>query len=155
MNKIVILSALFSIFICVGCVSAEELQTDALTIENYGYSSSDSDVITSNGLEDNGLTNDNAGESKSNNPITNFEELETAISQSNGTLILNSDVTKDSSEFDKYKDGIVINKDITIIGNGFTINANNDGRIFFLNSGFTLTLINITLANAHVSLWGQ
>uniref|UniRef100_UPI0026DEE828 hypothetical protein n=1 Tax=Methanobrevibacter woesei TaxID=190976 RepID=UPI0026DEE828 len=80
--------------------------------------------------------------------------LETAISQSNGTLILNSDVTKDSSEFDKYKDGIVINKNITIIGNGFTINANNDGRIFFLNSGFTLTLINITLANAHVSLDG-
>lgn len=154
MNKIVILSALFSIFICVGCVSAEELQTDALTIENYGYSSSDGDVITSNGLEDNSLTDDNAGESKSNNPITNFEELETAISQSNGTLILNSDVTKDSSEFDKYKDGIVINKDITIIGNGFTINANNDGRIFFLNSGFTLTLINITLANAHVSLDG-
>ena len=80
--------------------------------------------------------------------------METAISQSNGTLILNSDVTKDSSEFDKYKDGIVINKNITIIGNGFTINANNDGRIFFLNSGFTLTLINITLANAHVSLDG-
>ena len=154
MNKIVILSALFSIFICVGCVSAEELQTDALTIENYGYSSSDSDIITSNGLEDNSLTNDNAGESKSNDLITNFEELETAISQSNGTLILNSDVTKDSSEFDKYKDGIVINKNITIIGNGFTINANNDGRIFFLNSGFTLTLINITLANAHVSLGG-
>ena len=47
---------------------------------------------------------------------------------------------------ENFTNGVIISKDATIIGNGFTIDARNLGRIFNIN-GSNFTLTNATLAN--------
>ncbi|MEE3418592.1 MAG: Ig-like domain repeat protein, partial [Methanosphaera sp.] len=54
---------------------------------------------------------------------------------------------------DELVDGIVINKDLTIYGNGFTIDAKNSARIFKISgTDINVELINIKLINANSTL---
>ena len=50
-------------------------------------------------------------------------------------------------------DGILINKSLTIDGNGFTIDANNSARIFNI-AGATVTLQNIKFINGQINGFG-
>lgn len=79
----------------------------------------------------------------------NFSNLADAIenAEADDTIYLGGDVVKDESEQETYQYGIEINKDITIDGNGYTIDANDSGRIFKIMNGSTLTLQNVILAN--------
>lgn len=80
----------------------------------------------------------------------NFSNLADAIenAEADDTIYLGDDVVKADSEKNTFANGIEIGKDLTIDGNGYTIDANDSGRIFNIVNGSTLTLQNIILANA-------
>lgn len=77
----------------------------------------------------------------------NFTDFDSIISNSNDTINLTGDVIKDESEFDTYQNGIVIDKNLTINGNNYKIDANNNGRIFHITQDSIVKLINVTLIN--------
>lgn len=77
---------------------------------------------------------------------TSFTDLQAFInSGSIATLILSNDVTKLTSEREDFINGIEIDKDITIDAQGHTITANNNGKIFTIANGVTLTLKNANI----------
>ena len=86
--------------------------------------------------------------------VSDFTHLENAINVVDDELVLDSDVTMTDAEADKYKDGITINKDITIDAKGHTIDARELGRIFNIANGATLTLNNSVLINGRADLGG-
>ena len=86
--------------------------------------------------------NDNA---KSSEVIGNFTELDSLISNADTSSIitLDKDYSPTSSEVNLiYRQGINVNKSLTIDGNGYTIYGDSN-RIFQLTNGATLTLMNI------------
>ena len=58
-------------------------------------------------------------------------------------------------EVDEYAEGISINKTFVIYGDGFTINANNSGRIFNVGTEGKLIINNLNLANASMALLNE
>ena len=64
--------------------------------------------------------------------------------KSDNYIILNGDITRSPSNSD-----LSIEKNVTIDGNGHTINANNLGRIFSIYGG-ELTLKNLKLKNGNL-----
>ena len=75
----------------------------------------------------------------------NFEELQNKISnaEDNSTIELDSNYVYNDEEF---SEGIIINKNITINGNGHTIDGNYATRIFYINAT-NVFLNNITFIN--------
>ncbi|MCI7291995.1 MAG: hypothetical protein MR504_07370 [Methanobrevibacter woesei] len=86
--------------------------------------------------------------------VSDFTHLENAINVVDDELVLDSDVTMTDDEADKYKDGITINKDITIDAKGHTIDARELGRIFNIANGATLTLNNAVIINGRADQGG-
>ena len=81
---------------------------------------------------------------------TTFRDLNGLInSNNNDTIILDRDYTYNSSFDDGLIDGVVINRPMTIIGNGYTINATGQARIFEIRSD-NVTIINITFADGYM-----
>ena len=82
-----------------------------------------------------------------------FTDLNDIISSSSSgdTISLSGDIIRQGSEL---TNGISISHDLTINGNGYTIDANHNGRIFNINADIILTLNNITLANANTASYG-
>ena len=76
---------------------------------------------------------------------TTFSELRSKInSLKNGDVLdLTSNVTQDGNSH------IAISKSITINGNGITIDAKGKSRIFYIQSGATVVLNNITFTNGY------
>ena len=77
----------------------------------------------------------------------NFTELQTSVNT--GMVVMEKDYTRVEGEND-----ISISVDVTIEGNGHKIDANNLGGIFNVNSGYTLTLIGVTLINGNAENGG-
>jgi len=75
-----------------------------------------------------------------------FAELQTLINNaSNGdTITLDKNYKNSGSE--TY---ITINKDITIDGDGYTIDADLKSRIFYINGAYTFTIQNLTLTQGN------
>ena len=81
---------------------------------------------------------------------TTFRDLNGLINfNNNDTIILDRDYTYNSSFDDGLIDGVVINRPMTIIGNGYTINATGQARIFEIRSD-NVTIINITFADGYM-----
>ena len=75
----------------------------------------------------------------------NFTSLKTLINEADSSLTLTKDYTRVARDSD-----IEINKDFTIDGQDtYTIDANNLGGIFKVNTGYTLTLTGVTLINGN------
>ena len=76
-----------------------------------------------------------------------FIELQEKINNASegSTIELSNNYTYDDTF---NAGGIIINKSLTIEGNGFTINAANQARIFFINATNNIVLNNIVFANA-------
>ena len=101
---------------------------------------------------------DNQG-TVSQTSLTTFTQLSDLIALVNGGEIYigQSKITKADDEKAAFADGIVIEKDLTIRGyfNSYykyidtKIDADNDGRIFSVNDGATLTLQKIILTNGN------
>jgi predicted outer membrane repeat protein len=86
--------------------------------------------------------------------IENFTDLQNAIGLVTGTLTLNQNVVMTDDEAANFVNGVVINKNIRIDGNGHTIDARDLGRIFSIGEGFTVTLTNATLINGKADKGG-
>ncbi len=76
-----------------------------------------------------------------------FYDLNELIRNSNGTVVLTEDYVFDNITDMSFVEGILIDKDISIIGNNHTVDANGQARIFYVYSGGSLTLDNMTLTN--------
>lgn len=80
-----------------------------------------------------------------------FTALNESINGNNNTSIdLSSNYTYDPETDGVFKNGIEINRELTVNGNGFTINAADHARIFKITSN-NVTIKNITFTNAYGS----
>ena len=77
----------------------------------------------------------------------NFTQLQTAVDT--GMVLMSDDYVRQAGE-----NTISVNKDVTIMGNDHKIDGNNLGGIFNVNSGYTLTLIGVTLINGNATNGG-
>ena len=86
--------------------------------------------------------------------IEDFTDLDNALDLIDGVLNLNNDITISDDEISTYVNGITIDKDIIINGNGYTIDANNVARIFNIAEGVSVTLANVILINGQATQGG-
>ena len=86
--------------------------------------------------------------------IETFTDLQNAIDLVDGILTLDSDIVMTDDEAAGFVGGVAINKDIVIDGKGHTISAEDLGRIFSIDEGFTVTLTNATLINGKADKGG-
>ena len=75
---------------------------------------------------------------------TSFADLQTLINNCASKIRVTCDVTKLASEEETFANGITVNKSITIDMLGHTITSNN-GKVFNIAKGITLTLINASV----------
>lgn len=80
--------------------------------------------------------------------VGTFTDLQTIINDtsSGGTIVLNKDYKYDSTTDSSLTDGIIINKNITIVGNGHIIDGNNNQRGFYISDG-TSELLDLKIQN--------
>ena len=116
-------------------VSVEETTDDVVSVEM------DNQVIES---VDVGIGNLSASSDGS------FSDLASDIANANGELKLTRNYVYDSTADSNYKNGIEINKELTINGKGFIINGKNTARAFIVSSG-NVVLRNIEFTNCSSS----
>ena len=137
-KKLTILSILFVALLAISAVSAAENITDTADASKLTADESASKIkLTDNNDIDNGT----------------FSELQNKIDTAGegGTVDLKNNYTYDDTFSNS---GITIAKPITINGNGFTINALGQSRIFNINALSNVTLKNITFINGRSNLGG-
>lgn len=79
-----------------------------------------------------------------------FSDLNNAINgNSDSEVYLDSDYNYSSVSDSGFKSGITINRNVTVNGNGHTIDAKKSARIFQVNSS-NVTFINITFLNGNI-----
>ena len=87
--------------------------------------------------------------------IKTFTDLQKAINMVEGDIYLSSNVTMLDSEADKFVNGIVVDHLVNLKCDGFTINANNLGRIFNVTStADKLNIYNANLINGNADIGG-
>ena len=89
-----------------------------------------------------------------NNVSGTFTDLATEIANAEGELNLTRNYKYLPDNDYSYKDGIIIDKSITINGNGHTINGNNQARAFYINA-HDVILNNIAFLNEYASSGGS
>ena len=100
-----------------------------------------SDILNSDEADLNQLSNNEI--LSSDEPQTgSFDDLANKINQTQDTLILDKNYTNSGNE----NQGILINKSITIDGEGHTLNGNKTSRIFYITAD-NVTLKNINFIN--------
>lgn len=133
--------ALLVLFISIGAVCAQENATVSDIVEI-------DDVSDISDVETPIVGQEQTEEVLSDGEVGTFRELSDLISSSpsKSTINLTKDYKRLSSE--GYSYGITINKQITINGNGHTIDASNGARIFSVTES-NVVLNNITLTHAN------
>ncbi|MBO6111221.1 MAG: hypothetical protein J6P12_10255, partial [Methanobrevibacter sp.] len=92
---------------------------------------------------------------KENYSETSFKALNKTINEATGLEIeLDKDFIYDESSDSEFKDGIIINKSLTIDGNGKTINAVGKAGIFKITSGAAVTIKNLNFINGNANKGG-
>ena len=87
--------------------------------------------------------------------IKTFTDLQNAINMVEGDIHLSSNVTMLASEADNFVNGIVVDHLVNLKCDGFTINANNLGRIFNVTStADKLNIYNANLINGNADIGG-
>ena len=87
--------------------------------------------------------------------IKTFTDLQKAINMVEGDIHLSSNVTMLASEADNFVNGIVVDHLVNLKCDGFTINANNLGRIFNVTStADKLNIYNANLINGNAYIGG-
>ena len=123
-------------------------------LDDNDYCERYQDILKQNGIECNPEFNAEATiiefESKTKD---NFQYLKKLIDNSN-EISLQSDIILEDKEKNLFEDGIEISRDnITLNGNGHTIDARSRGQIFKINAD-NITFKNITFINANKSAIG-
>ena len=87
--------------------------------------------------------------------IKTFTDLQNAINMVEGDIHLSSNVTMLANEADNFVNGIVVDHLVNLKCDGFTINANNLGRIFNVTStADKLNIYNANLINGNADIGG-
>ena len=87
--------------------------------------------------------------------IKTFTDLQKAINMVEGDIYLSSNVTMLASEADNFVNGIVVDHLVNLKCDGFTINANNLGRILNVTStADKLNIYNANLINGNADIGG-
>ena len=161
-----ILSILALIFIVtilsISAVSAAEDTTDDIISADDGQElildeSIADDVSTSDNDNDNEdiILDDNNDdgilESGDETPTGTFTQLNQAINgNNNATISLNSNY-KYSEGDDNFIHGIKISRELTINGNGFTLDGSHIASIFYMEDGFWVTFKDINFINGNAT----
>ena len=80
-----------------------------------------------------------------------FAALNTKVSSGGNSIKLENNYTYSSSTDSNYRNGIVINNDLEIDGQGHTIDGMSNSKIFRITSGSKVVLKNIVFKNAYYS----
>ena len=99
--------------------------------------------------DENSVTDELIDKPIPNEKIRNFKYLDELIHSGMKEIVLDSDIVLGDGEESQYLEGIKLNvDDLTIYGNGHTIDAQGKTRIFYC-TGKNITIINITLKNGY------
>lgn len=79
-----------------------------------------------------------------------FIDLNNIISE-NGVVNLSYDFAFDPAEYELFKDGIKIDKDLTINGNNYVINGTNIVRVFNIDNNANVVLKDLIITGAYYS----
>jgi len=112
------------------------------TVDETAIELSNEDIIAADENEDTLKVNEQT-----------FGDLNNTINGNNNRDIYLDNDYKYSEEDSAFKDGIVIDRDLNVYGNGHTINGSDKARIFIINSG-TVVFHNITFTNGNTSNHG-
>ena len=169
-KKIMVVSIILLAILTLGTVSAAEDISDNLAIEetlsqdllefgadDYSVCASDineTDLLKESDINQLNYNNDDILEdnNKVNEILTSnsksFTDLNTTINGNDDSEInLNNDFIFNPENDSSFKTGIIINRDLTINGNGFTIDANHSASIFTIKSTSLFGNLNVTLKN--------
>ena len=148
MNKReIILICIILCFIC-SCqavmaadVSSNSTNTNVTSASTIEVVDSSNDLLSYSPSQDNETLGVGGG---------SFTELNNLIAGSTDSVItLDKNYTFVSGTDDAYATGILINKNVNIIGNGYTIDASNHARAFRIAPANTVTLTGITFINGY------
>ena len=132
-KKIMLLAIFLVSLLAVSAVSAADNATsDVVSVEETDITNIEmTDEID---LENDDLTADDENEVLSTNPKT-FSDLNTTINGNDySDVYLNDNFTFDLGSDGDFKDGVEIKRDLTLWGNGHTINGDLNARIFKINN---------------------
>ena len=124
----------------VSSVSAEEINTDVSG--NLTSVDSSVDVLKEDISNNSDILSSGSSFADLNNEIKNAAD--------GGSISLNQNYTYDSSSDSKFVNGIVINKKLTINGNGHTIDAGNSARVFNITAS-GVVLNDVIIKNAQIN----
>ena len=138
------------------CISAVSAADDAASDIVADTDSNDVAVLEES-IDDASLRDSQSEENvlKENPPSSepNFKYLNSLVNSAMSDIELQMDIQYKSS--DNLKDGIVIDHDVTINGNGHTINGSGQARIFHVTSNATVTFRDITFVNGSTANTGH
>ena len=147
MKSISLILAMVMILLSFSCVCAQDVSD---------FESNDTDAILST---DSGVLQLNANDDVLESGEGTFTQLAGNISAQSSSYTLTKDYAYNSTVDGDYVNGIVINKDFTIDGDGHSISGSGAARIFNVSGG-TVTLKNINICdgksyNAGAVLFGE
>ena len=129
------------LILLIACIAV----TDVSAADNFTNDSYTADSIDTLKMEE---IDDSLDEEKLSSPFSTFTDLNNIVNdESKWTINLDRDYSFSPNEDSNLVNGIVINRSITINGNGHTINANNQSRIFNVTNHVNFN--NIVFKNAY------
>ena len=148
MKRILIIISILILIFTSASVCASEMDDAFMASENQGDEVVNLDDTSS--VEN--VIGESAGADKENDMLKStsksFSDLNNDInSNSKSEINLTCDYIYNPDNDSDFKGGIAIKRDVTIDGNGFTIDANNTARIFRITSDYLFSTPNVTLKN--------
>lgn len=136
----------------IGAVSASKNVTNDISssdvTDDFISQTDDNEVSQVDNEIDNKVASSNNEPIKEEYKETSFKALNKTINEATtDTIELKNDYIYDKSSDSEFKNGIIISKSITINGNGKTIDANKQARIFKVINGANLIIENLKFTN--------
>ena len=112
-------------------IDGQKYNIDKYVFSYYFKESKDTEESGISDDTNSNTTNTNGENEALNGTSKTFTELNEKINgNDNSVIYLDSNYTFKPGTDDKYKNGIYIDRDVTIYGNGYTLDGNNVARIF-------------------------
>ena len=144
-NKLFLLSLLFLVCILsISAISAADNTTnkDVISDDNDNLETSIHDDVST------GKENCELDLEQNNNDELKFTDLNTTINgNSDSTIYLSNNYKYNDDSDSDFKDGIYIDRNLTVYGNGVTIDGNLTARIFKVSTDVTVGFHDITFIN--------
>ena len=143
---------IFTLFILLSCFcniiyASSENSTD---ISDYSFSI-EIDCADENVLSSSLASGNDGGNGSNKESIKTFTDLANQINETDdgSVLNLNESFKYNSSSDESLCNGVVISKNLTIIGNNCTIDGSQLARCFFIDTDCSVILNNITIMNGY------